>query len=152
MKVRMEFEDNLIEDEIIIKCKSMNGTIQKIQESILNITKEVPKLSFYKEDKEYYLQLDDIIFFETSDSNIYAHTADDVYFTQYRLYELEEMLPKNFIRASKSAIINLNKIFSINRSLASSNLVQFYKSHKQVYISRYYYKEVKAKLGERRIK
>jgi len=66
------------------------------------------------------------------------------------LYELEEMLPNNFVRVSKSTILNVNQIYSINRNLTSSSLVQFYKSYKQVYVSRNYNKILKQRLEERR--
>lgn len=150
MKVRIEFEENLNENEVIIKCSEVDNTIQKIQKAILDITSEAQRLAFIKEDKEYYLSLDEILFFETNESNVHAHTVDDVYRVKYRLYELEEVLPNNFLRVSKSTILNSKHVLSINKSLTSLNIVQFYKSHKQVYVSRQYFKLVKDKLGERR--
>jgi len=150
MKIIIELQENLVEDEIIMKCKKIDSNIQKIQQVILDVTSKAPKLSFYKDDKEYYISIDEILFFETSDKRIDAHTANEVYNVKYRLYELEEVLSHNFTRVSKSTILNVNHIFSINRSLTSSNLVQFYKSHKQVYVSRYYYKILKDRLEERR--
>lgn len=150
MKVRIEFEENLNENEVIIKCSQIDNTIQKIQKAILEITTDTQKMSFIKEDKEYYLSLDEILFFETNDNFIYAHTANDTYRVKYRLYELEEVLPHNFLRISKSTILNLKQVYSINKSLTSLNIVQFYRSHKQVYVSRYYFKQLKDRLGERR--
>lgn len=150
MKIQINFEENLEEDEIIIKCKKMDKTIQKIQQEIWNITSTAKKLSFYKDNLEYYLPLDTILFFETSENKINAHTIDDVYQIKYRLYELEEILSNNFLRISKSTIINVDEIYSINRNLTSLHSVQFYKSHKQVYVSRYYFKDLNKRLGERR--
>ena len=150
MKIRIELEEDISEDEIIIKCTSVDKKIQEIQQAISNIIKSDVKISFFKENKEYYLQLNEILFFETNENHVDAHTRDDVYTTKYRLYELEEILPYNFSRVSKSTILNINNILSISRNLASSNLVQFYKSHKQVYVSRYYFKDLHKKLSERR--
>lgn len=150
MKIRIDLDENLEEEEIIIKCKKIDPSIQQIQEAISDITSTTQKLSFYKEESEYYLPLEDILFFETSDNKINAHTQDDTYFMKYRLYELEELLPKYFLRISKSTIANTNKVFSITHTLGSPNIVQFYNSHKQVYVSRLYFKELKYKLGERR--
>ena len=146
MKIRIEFEENLSENEVIIKCSEIDNTIQKIQKAILDITSETQRLSFIKEDKEYYLSLDEILFFETNDNNVHAHTADETYRVKYRLYELEGILPYSFLRVSKSTILNSKNVFSINKSLTSSNIVQFYKSHKQVYVSRFYYKNLKQRL------
>lgn len=150
MKIRIELEQALVEDEIIIKCCQLTPTIQKIQQAITNLTSDVPKISFIKENVEYYLPLDEILFFETSEQGINAHSKNEVYQVKYKLYELEEILPHSFLRVSKSAILNTEQILSINRTLASSNLVQFYNSHKQVYVSRYYYKHLRKRLEERR--
>lgn len=52
-------------------------------------------------------------------------------------HELEEMLPGVFMRVSKSAILNVDRIFSIERKLSSASVVQFQNSYKQVYASRH---------------
>lgn len=150
MRIRIEFDENLIEDEVIIRCKKLDDTIQKIQQSISDITFLEQKLCFWKGEKEYYLPIESILFYETSGNKVNAHTIDDIYEIKYRLYELEEMLPRQFMRISKSAILNIDKVFSIERSLTASSVIQFYKSHKQVYVSRLYYKELRNRLEERR--
>ncbi len=150
MRVRIEIDDDLIEEEIIIRCRSIDNTIREVQEAISGIMKSIPKLEFFKEDKEFYLELDSILFFETSDNRVDAHTMGEVYQVRYRLYELEEMLPSKFIRISKSTILNIDKVLSITRNLTSFNLVEFYKTHKQVYVSRFYYKNLRQALIERR--
>lgn len=146
MKVRIDFEESLVEDEIIIKCKRIDDTIQRIQNVILDVTQTTQKLSFYKDDKEYYLPVTSILFFETSNNSIDAHTADNVYHVKYKLYELEKLLPKDFLRVSKSTILNINHVLSITRNITSSSLVQLNKTHKQVYVSRYYFKDLREKL------
>ena len=145
MKIRIEIDENLEEDEVTIKCKEINQTIKRVQQSISSANL-IPKLIFYKNDTEYYLNINDILFFETSENSVEAHTEKEVYKIKYRLYELEEMLPNNFVRVSKSTILNVNQIYSINRNLTSSSLVQFYKSYKQVYVSRNYNKILKQRL------
>ena len=149
MKIRIEIDENLEEDEVTIKCKEINQTIKRVQQSISSANL-IPKLIFYKNDTEYYLNINDILFFVTSENSVEAHTEKEVYKIKYRLYELEEMLPNNFVRVSKSTILNVNQIYSINRNLTSSSLVQFYKSYKQVYVSRNYNKILKQRLEERR--
>jgi len=89
------------------------------------------------------------LFFETGHDGVYAHTAADAFKTEFKLYELQEMLPEKFVRVSKSAIVNIVHILSISRNLASSSLIRFQRSHKQIYVSRFYYKDLKHKLNER---
>lgn len=150
MKIKIEVDKNLVEDEIIIKCNNLNDNIIMIKKFVNNIVASNQQFTFYKKDKEYYFPLNNILFFETSDKNIDAHTSDETYQIKYKLYELENILPSNFIRVSKSTILNINHIYSISHNITSSSIVEFQKSYKQVYVSRFYYKELKERLKERK--
>ena len=150
MKIRIEIDESLKEEEIIIRSKCFNDELQKIQKAVTEVIQMGQKIAFYKEDTEYYLSLEEILFFETEGSVVYAHTEKETYGTKYRLYELEEILPGFFMRVSKSTILNTNHIYAINRSLPASCVVQFQNTHKQVYVSRYYYKPLKNRLEEKR--
>lgn len=151
MKVQIEFDSKIVDPVVIIRCDQMTKELDQIREVIMDTMVEVPKIAFYKDDKEYYVSVQEILFFETEENTVFAHSKEDVYKVKFRLYELEKKLPKTFIRVSKSAILNTTHIYSIDRSFTSYNLVQFYNSHKKVYVSRLYYKELKHKLDERRI-
>lgn len=152
MKVRIEIDENLQEEEVIIRSRKLDEQAKKVYDTLMDITKESKRLMLYKENTEYYISLDDILFFETTENGISAHTADNIYQTGYRLYELEEMLPGYFMRVSKSAILNINHIYSITRNLTASSVVQLMNTHKQVFVSRYYYKPLKCRLDEKRTK
>ena len=149
MKVRIEIDSNIEEDEVIIKCKELTKSIQKIEETIQQ-ENQIINFTFYKDNTEYYIPLNSILFFETSGNEINAHTSNEIYKVKYKLYELEEILPINFIRVSKSTILNVDHIFSIEKNLTASSIVQFNKTHKQVYVSRNYYKKLKERINERR--
>lgn len=149
MKIHIELNDDISEDEVIIRCRQITGQIQKIQKILQEETKDSLHLTFLKDSQEYYFPLKNIIFFETSDNSVYAHTRADIFRIKFRLYELEDFLPHSFVRISKSAIVNIDQILMVNRNLTSSSLIKFYKSHKQVYVSRRYYKELNTRLNER---
>ncbi|MDP4117939.1 MAG: LytTR family DNA-binding domain-containing protein [Bacillota bacterium] len=149
MKVHIELVRDLPEDEVLIRCCHVDDTIQKIQQFISEQTELSSKMVFYKNNQEFHLPLRDILFFETESEVVYAHTANDSYKIKYRLYELEKLLPHSFVRISKSTILNINLVFSITRNITSSSLVQFMNTHKQVYVSRHYYKNLKQRLNER---
>lgn len=151
MKIRIEVDENLIEEEVVIKCSRLSEDINKIQRAVANIASKTQRFVFYKGDTEYYLSLEEVLFFETEETVICVHTKDNVYQTKYRLYELEELLPGYFMRISKSAILNINHVYSISRNLSASSIVQFQNTHKQVYVSRYYYKPLKERLEEKRM-
>jgi len=151
MKVRIEIDEKLTEDEVLIRCSRLDEKAQKVYETLQEITKETKRIIFYKGNTEFYFPLENILFFETTDNCVSAHTVDSIYQTEYRLYELEEMLPGFFMRVSKSTILNLNHIYSITRNLTASSAVEFTGTHKQVFVSRYYYKPLKCRLDEKRI-
>lgn len=150
MKIRIEVDSKIEEDEVIIRCSELNEDIKNIQMKLFDILSYKKPITFYKGDTEYYLSLDEILFFETEENGICAHTIDNVYIVKYKLYELEEFLPGYFMRVSKSTILNTNHIYSITHSITSSSMVEFQNTHKQVYVSRYYYKPLKIKLLEKR--
>ena len=145
MEVKIELDELL--DHIVIKCKTDDDNIKNIVKHINSLYKS--NIIFYKKDIEYYLDVNQILFFETNGSSISAHTINDVYNVKYKLYELEDILPSNFIRVSKSSIANISHIHSIDKNITYPSLIKFDKSHKQVYVSRLYNKSLKHKLRER---
>lgn len=151
MKIRIEIDENTTEDEVIIRCKSLSEQVASIQKAVSDAMGATQKFPFYKGSIEFYLTLDEILFFETDVNGISAHTRNEIYQTRYRLYELEGILPGFFMRVSKSTILNTNHIYSINRNLTASSVVAFQDTHKQVYVSRYYYKPLIKKLEEKRL-
>ncbi|MDF9825762.1 DNA-binding LytR/AlgR family response regulator [Breznakia sp. PF5-3] len=149
MKVHIELIDNDDEEVVIIKCKNIDEHIQKIQQYITAHASPQMNIVFYKGSDEFYFPLETVLFFETSEDEVYAHTAEDAYRVKLRLYELEADLPSNFLRVSKSTILNVHHIYSIQRNLTASSKVQFRNSYKEVYVSRMYYKTLKFRLQGR---
>ena len=148
MKLRIEITDGLSEDEVIVRCGRVDDSVQKLQAFIQSMS--APKMIFYKGAQEYYLHLDEVLFFETEGDQIYAHTKNDAFKVKHRLYELEEILPHHFLRAAKGTIVNTTHIYSISRNLTASSQVKFAGTHKQIYVSRHYYGRIKDKMNERR--
>ncbi len=151
MKIIIEIEESLDEDEVLVRCRGLTAEVLAIQKAVSEAAGATQRLVSYKGNVEYYLMLDEILFFETDEKGISAHTRSDVYQIKYKLYELEDILPGFFMRVSKSAILNTNHIYSINRNLTASSVVAFTDTHKQVYVSRYYYKPLISKLEEKRL-
>lgn len=109
MKLRIEIDSNLEETEIVIKAAALTDEIADLQR-LLQESKS-PRLIFYKGTGEYYLDLSEILFFETEGNKIYAHTQKDAYEVRLKLYELESILPRYFSRVSKSTIANIRQVY-----------------------------------------
>ena len=150
MKIRVELQADLKEDEVVIRCVSINENILNIQNLLSNFGNDTKSITLVKGDTEYFIPKEQILFFETESKIVFAHTAEKMYETPYRLYELEEILPRYFMRISKSTIVNLNQIYSITKNITASSVVEFYGSIKKVYVSRNYYKALIERMSEKR--
>lgn len=147
MKIHIEIDEALQEEEVIVRCPRLSARVKQLQEALSQIS-PVDKFPLYKKDTEYYIPLAEILFFETGIHGVEAHTVDDIFETRHRLYELEELLPGSFMRISKSAILNTRKVYAVTRNLTAASAIEFQRTHKQVYVSRSYYKPLKTKLEE----
>lgn len=150
MKIRVEVDDTLQQNEVVVKCPYINDEVLEIQAALENIIAKKKPIIFYKDDTEYYFPLEEVLFFETGENTLYAHTINNVFQVKYKLYELEDLLFNYFVRVSKSTILNVHHIYSITRNISASSVVKFQHTHKQVYVSRHYYKVLKNKLVEMR--
>lgn len=150
MKVVIDIDENCLESKVIIKCQSLNDEVALLQKNINEFLYERTKFELYKGNKVFYIDVQEILFFETSSDIVKAHTEDDIFNTKYRLYELEKILPWTFCRISKSAILNIKKIYAITKNITASSEVEFKNSYKHVFVSRGYYKPLKSKIDEMR--
>ena len=146
IKVKIEIDQSAKDPEITIRCAEVNSEVVRIQRMLSESAQGTPQIVFHKEDAEYFLPLDNILFFETDGGRIRAHTAEDEFEAKYKLYELEERLPFYFLRISKSTILNTRKVYSITKNLAGASKVEFQGTYKTVYCSRNYYKALKESL------
>ena len=149
LKIRIEMSED-VQEEVVIRCREITPEIIRLQQLLSGDFDRSNQFLLYKGDTEYYLNVNDIIFFETEGNAVMAHTRDDVYETRRKLYELEELLGGRFQRISKSAIVNVDKVYSIKRNVTSSSAIEFQGTHKQIYVSRAYYKVLREKLEEKR--
>lgn len=148
MKVRIELDPQMGEPEMIIRAPRLTEEVTRLQQLILE--QKMMPLTFYKDRSEYFVDVSEILFFETDGEKIYGHTREEAYEVRQKLYELEEILPIAFCRISKSTIVNAKQIYSIEKSFSGTSTVNFYQTHKQVHVSRHYYQLLKERLKEMR--
>ena len=152
MKIRMEIDECIVDDEIIIRCKSLNDEIVTLQRQISEAIHQKMQLHVMRGEKEYFILLEEILFLETAEQVVAVHTCDQIYSTKQKLYELEELLPGSFMRVSKSTIINLSEIRSIRKNITGASEVEFNGTMKKAYVSRMYIKALMNKMEEKRLK
>lgn len=145
----MEIDPSCDEPEIVLKAPEITEEVEAVYKQLLGRQNKILQLEVEKDNVSYYLKLREILFFETDSKLVMAHTKNEAFKVNYKLYELEEILGANFMRVAKSTIINLDQIYSLTRSISNCE-VTFQESYKKVYVSRRYYRAVRTKLDERR--
>lgn len=149
MKIRTEISDI---DEIVIRCRENNDRIKNMRATIEAALRCGSEMALYIDGTEYLVSKNDILFFESSAGKVFAHTANRMYTAPHKLFELEESMPSSFIRVSKSVIVNVMNIASLNRELVGNGELTFHGSDKKTYFSRTYYKLLQYKIDEMRLK
>lgn len=152
MKITVEIDDSLAEEEVTIRCRELSDEVIAMQKRISEALMTEMKFPVAKGDMEYYLLLSEIYFFETADSAVAVHTRGGIYETKLKLYELEELLPGSFLRVSKSTILNTGHIRAIHKNIAGASEVEFVGTNKRAFVSRSYFKLLTNKLEEKRLK
>ena len=72
MKIRIEIDSGIAEEEIIIRSRVLDERVRSIQEVIQEAAERNKKMVFYKGETTYYLPLAEILFFETDGNAIHA--------------------------------------------------------------------------------
>ena len=143
MDVEIEQVGRERKEQILIRCHAVT---EEVREIAAFVKSRQGSLTGMKDSRQYEIAVSDIYYFESVDGKTFLYTKDQVYETSYRIYELESMLrPKNFLRVSKSMLLNLMKIRSIQSAL-NGRFAAVLLSGEEVIISRSYVKGLKAAL------
>lgn len=151
MKLRVEISDG-DDVEVTIRCRSITDEVRRIEEAVRSVSGCGTSLALFLGKEEHFVPCGEILFFETDSGRTAAHTADRMYHTQYKLAELEALLPRSFVRASKSCVINTALVSAISHNPVSASEASFAGTYKKIYISRMYYKSVRDIIEETRIR
>ena len=93
------------------------------------------------------LGFSEIFYIDTVDNKVFIYASGEVFESKQKLYELEERLTGlDFLRVSKSTIINMRKIKFLSPAL-SGRFEAVLKNDERVIISRGYVPELKERLG-----
>lgn len=144
MKVMIEEIRSIDETEVYIKCKSRDELVERIvaQIKLLDI-KIIGKIN----DRIYRVAPYEIYYFESVDNKVFAYSENIVLETNYKLYELENLLPDaSFMRVNKNTILNISKIQSFGASI-NGRMNARLKNHEEVVVSRTYMFALKKLLG-----
>ncbi len=137
------------EERVVIQCRNRTDKVRLLEQIIENVLSENTELTLSDGETEYFVPKSEILFFETAGGGrVAAHTANRIYYTTYRLFELEQIMAPTFLRISKSCVVNCHAICAIRKNLTGASEVMFKNCDKKVYLSRSYYHVLREKLSE----
>lgn len=139
------------DDEIIIKCRNLTPAvlelINELKTSDTSKTKISNKLHVYLDGEIHLIEPEEVFYFEYVEQKVFVYCKSKVYEIRNKLYEIEEKLSdKDFIRVSKSSILNLNKISSLSPGFGG-RFEALLKNGEKIIISRQYVNGLKKVLG-----
>lgn len=144
MKIIINENSGVEETEIVINCRHADEQILRICAGLRAFDKKVTGLI---KEQTFLLNASDILYIETVDRKTFLYTDDKVFETPLKLYELEERLAgDDFIRATKSCVLNFEKIKSLRGDLGGRMLCTL-ENGETVAVSRQYAAVIKQKLG-----
>ena len=149
MKVNINIISSQLEEEVNFNVHKVEKKVTQAIELLTSSNEVIKHLLGRKEDKYYKVNVDEIFYIEAIDRKLFIYTKTETYEISEKLYILEEQLSTvNFIRISKSMLLNINKIHSFYAKL-SGNLEALLTNKEKVTISRRYVANLKNKLGMR---
>ncbi len=144
MKITIEDRPDGGEDEIIIRCKHVDEHLLKL---VYALKAGQEKLTATKGTDIVQVMPKEIFYFEAVDNKVFLYLEKDVYETKQKLYELEERFRgTDFVRVSKSVILNLSKVKSLSPAF-NGRFEATMKNGEKLIVSRAYVPALKEKLG-----
>lgn len=144
MKITIEDLPDGGEDEIIIRCKQVDEHLLKL---VYALKAGQEKLTVTRGTDILQVMPKEVFYFEAVDNKVFLYLEKDVYETKQKLYELEERFRgTDFVRVSKSVILNLSKVKSLSPAF-NGRFEATMKNGEKLIVSRAYVPILKEKLG-----
>ena len=143
MKIVLTERADIQETEITITCRQVDEQLLRL---VANLRAFDKKITGLLDGQTFLLSPSEILYIDTTDRRTFLYTAETVYETPLKLYELVEGLAQDdFFRASKSCVINFSKIKSLRPDFGGRLIVTMENGEKLT-VSRQFVPDVKKKL------
>lgn len=144
MKVSIDISADYKEPFAVIHTDKVTDEIRRMAD--LFSSSESPVTAFLNEEDIVVLQPKEIYMVRVEDGDTVIYGARQRYRSRKRLYELAEQLGKQFMQISKTTLINLSYMDSIEAGCSGTLLLKLKNGNKD-YVSRKYLPEFKKYLG-----
>ena len=143
MKLELNIDEKIKETLVVVSANKIDKEVQNL---INYIEYSSEYLIGIVEDKASIIDIGEIIRVYIEDRKTFVVTLKDTYVVKKKLYEVENMVTRNFIKISQSEIANIKFIKNLDFSNTGTIVIK-YKNSDISYVSRGMIKEFKLKLG-----
>ena len=114
MKITIDERPEASGIEVAIVCRR---TDQQVLDIVARLRMFDRKVTGSADGGTYVVNAEDILYVESVDKHTFFYTANDVYETALRLYEMEERLEGcDFLRVAKGCVVNFRRIAGQRRA------------------------------------
>jgi len=144
LKIDISVDEAVTDLTVSITCKQLTPDIERI---IATLRMMNHQLTARKDNEIYMLDIAQVLYIESVDRKCFIYTENEMYESDFRLYELEQQLEEyGFFRVSKSFLIHLQKIQSLKADINRRIRITM-SNGEQIMASRQYAEALKKRLG-----
>lgn len=144
MKIEIFVDEKATDLKISVTCRQLTPDVERILATLRMMNHQ---LTAKKDAEIYLLNTAQVIYIESVDRKCFIYTADEIYESDFRLYELEQQLEEyGFFRVSKSFLIHLQNIQSLKADINRKIRITM-SNGEQIVASRQYADALKKRLG-----
>ena len=143
MKLELNIDEKVKETLVVVSANKIDKEVQNL---INYIEYSSEYLIGIVENKASIIDIGEIIRVYIEDRKTFVVTLKDTYVVKKKLYEVENIVTRNFVKISQSEIANIKFIKNLDFSNTGTIVIK-YKNSDISYVSRRMIKEFKLKLG-----
>ena len=143
MKVKIEISEEYDPAYAVIYTKAVTEEIQKVSDLL---QQDNGPVTAYSEDRLVVLQPEEIYMVRVEDDTTVIYSKENKYKSRKRLKEIYAQVGDGFMQISKSTVINLKYLDSMEAGFGGTMVLKLKNGCKD-YVSRFYLKALKQYLG-----
>ena len=143
MKIKFNIDENLSEEKAEFWLRKMTDKISQIANEL---TDKKEFIWCFRRGDAYPVKFNEIYLIQVENEKTYVYTEQETYLYKVRLYQVQKVLPSDFVTASRSAVLNYHQLDHL-QILSDGNIDAVLKNKMHVQISRRKIKELKERLG-----
>lgn len=115
MKIEIHVDESAEDFTVSVTCRQLTPEIEKMLASLRMMEHQ---LTVRKDGEIYFMDIAKVIYIESVEGRCFVYTAEEIYESDFKLYELEQQLePCGFFRVSRSCLIHLKNICSLKADI-----------------------------------